>query len=154
MAAISYTGGKKLQSALADLKSRLGKAQTLEVGFMEGATYPDGTSVPMVAAIQNFGAPAAGIPPRPFFSNMVREKSPQWGDDLAALLKASKYDANQAMNLMGEHIASELQDSINDTNSPPLAKATVDAKGFSKPLIDTGHMKNSVQYAVDGDVKK
>jgi len=32
--------------------------------------------------------------------------------------------------------------------SPTLAQSTVDRKGFSKPLIDTGNMLNSVTKVV------
>jgi hypothetical protein len=106
----------------------------------------------MVAAIQNFGAPAANIPARPFFSNMVRTKSPTWGESLGNLLQKANYDGQKALNGLGYGISAQLQQSIEDTNSPPLSPATIAAKGVSKPLIDTGHMQNSVQYDVDGQV--
>ena len=154
MATISFSGGSKLESVLDGIAKRAGHARELKVGFMEGATYPDGTSVAMVAAIQNFGAPAVNIPARPFFSNMVREKSPRWGQSLGNLLKASDYDSQTAMESMGLGIAGQLQQSIQDTNSPKLADSTIAAKGFSKPLIETGHMQNSVDYDVDGQTFK
>ena len=50
---------------------------------------------------------------------------------------------------MGEGIKGQLQQSIRDTNAPPLAPATVSAKGFAKPLIDSSNMINSVDYEVD-----
>lgn len=147
---MALVGGDKLNSVLSDIEEKLGRAIELKVGFLEGATYPDGTSVAMVAAIQNFGAPAAGIPPRPFFSNMVEEDSPEWGDRLGKILVAADYDGKLALNRMGYSIASDLQLSIINTNDPALDPATVAAKGFTKPLIDTGQMVNSVQYDVDG----
>ena len=153
MAELSFTGGEKLKAALEELASRVGDAQTLQVGFMEGASYPDGTSVAMVAAIQNYGAPAANIPARPFFSGMVKEKSPTWGSTLGKILVHEQYQAEQAMDGMGEVIAAQLQDSIQQLETPALAPATVAAKGFANPLIDTGHMLNSIQYSVDGEVK-
>jgi len=153
MASIEFSGGDKLKAVLEGIAKRAGKAKTLEVGFMSGATYPDGTPVAMVAAIQNYGVPAAGIPARPFFSNMVREKSPDWGQSLGEVLKANDYDSDVALKAMGLGIEDQLQQSIRDTNSPALAEATVDRKGFNKPLIDTGHMLNSVQSAVDGEIQ-
>jgi len=53
-----------------------------------------------------------------------------------------------ALARMGEGIAGQLRESIQSTNSPPLAESTIEAKGFEKPLIDTGHMWNSVAYEV------
>lgn len=141
-------GGTKLQAALDQLAKGLDKGASVQVGFFAGTTYPDGTPVATVAAIQNFGAPSQGIPPRPFFSNMIAEKSPEWPAALAANLKATNYDAAKAMDRMGQGIQGQLQKSILDTNSPPLAQSTIDRKGSSKPLIDTGLMARSVGYEV------
>lgn len=141
-------GGDKLQAALAKIAAGVSKPATLQVGFLEGATYPDGTSVPMVAAIQEFGAPNAGIPPRPFFRNMIAAKSPEWPKAVGDLLTANEYDATKALEMTGEGIKGQLQQSIVDTNSPTLAQSTIDAKGSAKPLVDTGHMLNSVDYTV------
>ena len=65
------------------------------------------------------------------------------------ILIQSGYDANQTLGVMGEGIKGQIQQSITDMNDPPLADATVAAKGFAKPLIDTGHMQNSVDYEVN-----
>ena len=153
MATIEFSGGSKLQAVLEQMAAKAGKAQTVSIGFMSGATYPDGTPVAMVAAIQNYGAPAMNIPPRPFFSNMVKAKSPQWGESLGNVLQSNGYDAELALKAMGQGIEGQLQESIRETNAPELALATVKAKGFAKPLIDTGHMLASIQSAIDGEVK-
>jgi len=141
-------GGEKLEMYLAGLAQRVKKAATVKVGFLQGATYPDGTPVAMVAAIQNYGAPKVGIPPRPFFSNMVKEKSGGWGDVLGSALTASNYDASDALKMMGDHISGDLRQSIIETSDPPLKPATVKRKGFDKPLVDTGHMLQSIDYEV------
>jgi len=49
---------------------------------------------------------------------------------------------------MGELIQGELQGSIRDLTSPALAASTVRAKGFDKPLIDSGVMLRSVDFEV------
>ena len=43
-----------------------------QIGFPSGQHYPDGTNVAYVAAIQEFGAPAVNIPPRPFMQPTVK----------------------------------------------------------------------------------
>jgi hypothetical protein len=176
MAVIS--GGDRLERYLADLSRKVKSASQLKVGFLEGATYPDGTSVAMVAAIQNFGAPSKGIPPRPFFTNMVKEKSGNWGVQLAELLKRNDYDAHKALALMGEGVKSQLRQSIVDTNDPALSAVTLllrqrfpsadygasdvwqafhdVANGVkpeisgtaAKPLVYTGHLLQSVDSEV------
>lgn len=146
-----FSGGEALQTKLQEILRKIKNQPEVKVGFLEGSTYPDGTPVALVAAINNFGAPAAGIPARPFFSNMVREKSPNWGKSLANILVTNNYDAKKSLALMGEGIGSQLQDSIQKLADPANADSTVARKGFNKPLIETGHMINSVGYEVDGE---
>lgn len=141
-------GGEKMARALADIGRKLGSKSSLAVGFMEGATEADGTSIPMVAAIQNFGAPSRGIPPRPFFSNMVAAKQGEWAPALGRLLEANDFDAVRSLEVLGEGIAGQLKQSILDTNEPPLAPATIRRKGFVKPLVDTGSMLNAITSRV------
>jgi hypothetical protein len=143
---VATRGGDKADKALAALLKRLSTGEKLRVGFLESSKYPDGTSTALVAAINNYGS--ARIPPRPFFSNMVKSKSPGWAAALGSILKATNNDMARALPLMGEGIKGQLQQSIRDTNDPPLAPSTVRAKGFDKPLINTGHMINSVAYEV------
>lgn len=146
---VTIRGGEKLDAKLRELAEKLGKGGTVRVGFLEGATYPDGTSVATVAVTQNYGSEANGIPARPFFSNMVADKSPGWGDSFVAVLKEANYDVPLALDRMGAGIAGQLRQAIVDTNAPPLADATIARKGFAKPLIDTSNMFNSVDHEVD-----
>lgn len=146
---VAIKGGDKLEAALKALSTKVTKPATLSVGFLEGATYPDGTSVPMVAAIQEFGAPARKIPPRPFFRQTIADKSPTWGDAVAKLLVANGYDATRTMGQVGEGIKGQLQDTIAKFNSVPLSAQTIAAKGNAKQLIDTGVLINSVDWKVD-----
>lgn len=148
----SFSGGDVLQKRLQELAQNLGDAKTLRVGFLDGATYPDGESVAMVAAANEFGDPGMNRPPRPFFRRMIGEKSPQWGDDIGKIAVAVKYDASTLFPLMGERIKEQLQGSIREFTDPALAPSTVARKGFDKPLIETSHMLNSVDYDVKDGV--
>lgn len=155
-------GGTKLKNRLREIVRKVTGAKLVRVGFLENATYPDGTPVAMVAAIQNYGAPRAGIPARPFFSNMVDDKSPDWPDAAAQNLKATGYDAKKTLERMGEGIAGDLRQSIRDTNEPPLAESTLRRRGYqgapydptnpatfgAKPLVHSGHMLASADYEV------
>lgn len=146
---VAFKGGTALEKRLSELAAKVTKPANLSVGFLADSTYPDGTPTAMVAAIQEFGAPAKKIPPRPYFRTMVADKSPAWGDAVAKLLAANGYDATRTMELMGAGIKGQLQQSIVDTNSPALSPRTVKQKGFEKPLVSTGHMLNSVDFTVE-----
>lgn len=144
----SVSGGDRMDDALRQMAQKLGRGAEVHVGFLEGATYPDGTPVAEVAAINNYGAPAAGVPARPFFSNMIEAKSPDWGEKFEKVLVAAEYNIGLALSRMGEGIAGQLREEIVATNDPPLADSTILRKGHDKPLVDTGHMLASIDKEV------
>lgn len=188
MSADGLHGGDRLQQYLDRLLARVSSGHAVRVGFLEGATYPDGTSVPMVAAVQEFGgsmnipertqdlnfkvnantgksrfakadkanfaqtvtipAHTVTIPARPFFRNMLDQKASGWGAQAGKALKAADFDAKVALTRMGELIQGELQESIRDFTNPALAPSTIRAKGFDKPLIQSGTLLRSVNYEV------
>jgi hypothetical protein len=142
-------GGGNFERKLAEIGRKVRSTAKLSVGFFEDSTYPDGTSVPLVAAVQEFGSPAHNIPSRPFFRNMIAEYGDQFPATLAALLKASEYDVRHAMEVVGEEAVNLLQESIRKGDFAPLAPATVRRKGHDTPLIDTQLMIDSVKYKIE-----
>lgn len=147
----SVSGGDRLAQRLKEIAVRLGTNPEVKVGFLEGSTYPDGTSLPMVAAINEFGAPSRGQPPRPFIRNMIAAHRREWPKAAADLLATNDFDARKTLQLVGEGIKAQMQQSITDLLDPPLAPATVRRKGFDKPLINTGHMRNSIGVEVSDE---
>jgi hypothetical protein len=177
---VTITGGDKLAAYLADLSKKVQRKSVLKAGFLEGAKYDDGTPVAMVAAIQNFGAPARGIPPRPFMTNAVTEHGEEWGQKLATLLKTADFNAETALTQLGAEVVADIQQAISDLDSPPLSPVTLmlrkmhigrkndpitfaevlearrrvaageDPGGASdKPLVYSGHMRQSVDFEVE-----
>lgn len=144
-------GGDRLAQVLERIGVATRRARRVKVGFLERATYPDGKQVAMIAAINEFGAPGASIPPRPFFRNMIAAKSGEWPRAISGLLVANEYDAERTLGQVGEAVAGQLRQSIIDTNEPPNAPSTIRRKGHAKPLVDTGHMLQSVSYEIVGD---
>lgn len=143
-------GGDKFSAEVTRLLEKLAKGnQVVQCGFFPEAEYPDGTKVAMVAAIQNYGAPARNIPPRPFFTNMVRQGEREWPKVLLSSIKARNYDIKLALTDLGHEMEGELRQSIQQTNSPPLRPATIKRKGHPKPLVDTGRMFDSVVSKVE-----
>lgn len=141
----TLSGSDGVMKALEAIAQRMGGGE-VAVGFMEGATYPDGTPVAAVAYWNEFGS--VGQPARPFFRQMIAAESPTWPDKMAKLAKGTNYDGPRVLALMGEDIKGALQQSINDFTTPALAESTIEAKGFAKPLIDTSHMRNSIAIEV------
>ncbi len=140
-------GGDKIKAALQMLTDKI-KPATVRVGFLKGSTYPDGESVASIAAYNEYGVLSRGQPPRPFFRNMIAAKKKNWPEAISKTLKSNNYDVERSLGIVGEAISGQLKQSITDLKSPPLRPSTIAAKGFSKPLIDTGHMLASVDYEV------
>src|SRR6185312_5578169 len=144
---IGLSGGEGMRKVLLDIQRKAGTGELLRLGFLEGATYPDGTPVAYIAAINEFGgsfqvearqqtiyrrlnadgsfasdgkfvkasksnfatehtvpAHTVTVPPRPFFRQMIAEKSPSWGASMAKVLKAAGCDVRVALGRMGEGI--------------------------------------------------
>lgn len=146
VASTVFLGAEGLSKALEEIAEKM--SGEVQVGFMNGATYPDGTPVAAVAFWNEFGVPSHNQPPRPFFRQMIASESPSWGPKVAKMAKATDFDGQKVLGLMGEDIKGALQQSINDFVTPAIKSSTANAKGFDKPLIDTGHMLNSITYEV------
>lgn len=137
-------GGEKLEKALAAISDKM--SGTLRVGFLEGATYPDGTSVAQVAFWNEYGTTSA--PARPFFRTMINRESPGWAILLGKAAEHYNYDGPTVLKFMGVKVAEDLQSSITGWQDPPNAKSTIRIKGFNKPLVHTNHMHDSVDFEV------
>lgn len=89
----------------------------------------------------------ATSPARPYFRNMVRAESPEWGTSLGNYLKSTEYDAARSLNLMGIDITDALKSSINEwpADNAPL---TIAIKGFDHGLVHTNLMQRSTDYEV------
>lgn len=125
-AVVSVKGGDRAKAAIKALGERIAKMDHVQVGFMAGSTNArTGASIPMYAAINNYGAPRANIPPRPFFTIMVAKGKPHWGDDLAKSMQRTGGDAGASLSALGQQMQGELQQSIIDIFSPPLSPVTL-----------------------------
>lgn len=106
-----------------------------------------------VAAVHEFGAPAAGIPARSFIRATFDEKR----DEIARLQQVlltkivkGEMELVPALNAMGAKFAGWCQARIAEGISPPLAPATIAAKGSSTPLVDTGQLRSAITWKVEG----
>lgn len=155
----SFTGGEKLKRRLQELNQKCGGKRHVKVGFFDGATYEDGTSVVQVAAAQEYGT--ATIPARPFMRTTVAERGDQWPRALASLLQGTGMDMDAALKVMGSQITSEVKDTIASIADPPLSEATIAARlrakpdrstqTLDKPLEDSLTMIGNVKYQVEDD---
>jgi hypothetical protein len=124
------------------------KAKSVKIGFpavnsKTMSTDQMGQTALMKATVNNFGL---GVPKRPFMevafaSNVIKYKK------LIGKMLISGEDSNKIASTLGAVGQGDVQKAIVDLKSPPNAQSTIDAKGSSNPLIDTGHMRQSVTWS-------
>lgn len=133
-----------------DLLSRIkitkdDKKEILEVGFFSDAKYTSGVQVAAVARYNEFGT--SRIPPRPFFRSAVKQNRNKWSKFLAREL-SKNLGARISLQKLGEMMRSDVIMSITRLQDPPNSPKTIKRKKSSKPLIDTGTLRRSVQFHV------
>lgn len=120
----------------------------IQVGFQSDQTYEDGTSLAEVAAYNEFGS--SDTPARPFMRQSFEnhEDELQAACDMANQLLASGESAEQVLNRIGVIAKGLVQEEIVEGDFAPNAESTIRKKGSEQPLIDSGHMRQSVNYVV------
>ena len=107
--------------------------------------------------IHEHGAPAAGIPARPFLIPGVRAVQERVGAELAkagrAALSGDGKAAIARLHAAGLVAQSSVRATINAGVEPALTESTVQARSRrgrtgTVPLIDTGALRNSITYVV------
>ncbi|WP_035601662.1 hypothetical protein [Edwardsiella tarda] len=144
----------KVMDALDAAESALQSLQ-LKVGFIDGAIYPDGTPVALVAATNEYGRPENNQPPRPFFRDAIAEHESEWGEKIADGIKDG-VPVDQVLSAVGEVIVADVRKSIATLMDPPLSPATIHHRrtrkklqnDSTKPLVDTKEMIRDVHYEV------
>ena len=126
------------------------KGAEVTVGIQSDAGVSlDGTPIAAYAAYNEFGTKR--IPARPFLGSTFDERRSAWGKaaDIAidrALTDLQTFE--RGLGQLGELAQRDVQDKITSISSPPNSAATIEAKGSSNPLIDTGAMRTAIRYEV------
>lgn len=60
-----------------------------------------------------------------------------------------KFPLKPAMELLGQYVVGLIKQRIANGIAPPNSPYTIANKGSSKPLIDTGQLRNSITYVVE-----
>lgn len=138
------------------LLRRVDTAPALAVGIPTGSAgasqaYPDGTSLLMVAAVQQFGSLSRGIPQRDYMGPggaLAIERTDPLRAALVPKLNAGKITVSGILAQMGPFAQAAVQDTIANFTTPGNAASTIARKGDDNPLEDTGALRNSITWVV------
>lgn len=158
---IDTEGKQQVEEALRNLIKRF-EEQGLQVlvGVPKGAgSYhaEDGKpalTIATIAAVNEFGSANGRIPARPFLRTAIEEGTPKFVR-LAELdmpdIVTGKHPISRLLHRMGNIAVGMVQQKITDIKSPPNAASTIAKKGSDNPLIDTGALRQSINYEIIDD---
>lgn len=119
----------------------------IQVGILGDA---DGELL-LYASVHEFGAPSINVPERSFIRSTFDDKESEIEkvvEDMLVSYVEGDIDFDSCMDAIGEYLVGLIQTTIRDMASPPLLQATIDAKGSSGVLVDSGLMLDSIDYKV------
>lgn len=127
--------------------------------------YPDGTDVVQVGIDHEFGSDkprtytsprgnkvtVSGVPERSFMRSTFADKKGEWKNSLKRQLKnviAGDISIEHALVRLGFEMDSDIKRKIVDLRTPPNSPQVIADKDSDNPLIDTGHLLESITHAV------
>lgn len=132
---------------------RANRLRFVAVGLIEktNARSDSGLTNAQLGTIHEFGL---GVPERSFLRSTFDKNQESWWRSLktrAGMVLAGRIDPEETLDRMGAMIQGEVRDAIRAGIPPALAPATVNRKGSSKPLIDTGQLVQAITFEQRAD---
>lgn len=119
----------------------------LVAGLGEHPNSDDGTTIVEVGAFNEFGS--IGVPERPFLRTTIAQYHNNYTQIIKQMLSdiiMGKKSVVQAVGILGIKSQADVVSTINNWDDPPNSPETIDRKGSSQPLVDTGIMKKSINW--------
>ena len=103
----------------------------------------------VIAAIHEFGL--GDMPQRSFLRSAYDENLPMIDKMIQRVANGAVFGlgTNAALNQLGNVVQGMVQRKIVEGPFVPNSPATIKRKKSSKPLIDTGHLRQSIRYVIE-----
>lgn len=140
---VNQKNSKAIEKACREMVKLATKEVAVGFPLGQAQAYPDGTSVVSVASSHVYGL---GVPKRDFMGFAKDEITNKTAPIIVKALKSENKDSlYEAAGLTAQ---AAIQNAIVALDEPPNSPKTIARKGSANPLIDTGHMVQSVTYVV------
>ena len=140
-----FSGLEKLKKSLNKLSST-----KIEYGFFPEAKYPDGDYVAEIANINEYGS--SENPTRPFFEASYKAMVDRPTHPVNQLIKRNYINLVKGYGIkfddIGDLLVEGVKFNIISLDDPPNSAETIERKGRNDPLVDSGLMRDSVEYKV------
>lgn len=126
----------------------------VKAGVLGNGKHRDGKiSNAELASIHEYGL--GNVPARPFIGPPFRVHKPTYlqllRDGYSKAMKNNSPEGfRKLLALVGQKMVADIRNYVTQGSGipPPLALATTQRKGSSRPLVDTGQLVNSISYEV------
>ena len=119
-----------------------------------GIRADKGAELLTIAAVNEFGSADGHVPERSYLRSTIDENQKKYLD---MLTKATGDTIDKGAGAMrrelgkvGAVATADVQRKIRDLREPPNAPSTIAKKGSDNPLIDTGRLRQSIDWKVEG----
>lgn len=136
---------------------RLANGKHVVIGIRgdKGAVKEEGAALSVVeyAAVNEFGSSDGRVPERPFMRSTFDENKAKYASELkkgvGSILDGSS-TLDVVLGRLGLRVQGDIQKKIAEGTGlpPPNAPLTIARKGSSHTLIDTGRMRQSIDFEV------
>lgn len=123
-----------------------------------GDTDDDGTPLVLIAAVNEFGSVDGHVPERSYLRSTADAKRDEYAAAIVAIVDAAmKAPAGQSdrvvrrgLGRLGAKAVGDVKRTITALDTPANAPSTIEKKGADNPLIDTGRLRQSIDFDVRG----
>jgi len=119
------------------------KSTNWEIGIFADELYPDGTYIASIGSIQEFGT--SRIPQRSFMRSTVEEFRAEINRRIAKNTGLFVDKGFEPLEEAAEFLREKIEQRIDTFSDPGNAELTIDRKGKDDPLVDTGHLRQSIK---------
>ena len=126
--------------------------KSVEAGILATAGREDGTDLVDIAIFNEYGT--KHIPSRPFVRLATDNNQKEWEKIIKAghaAIVAGTRDSDFMLNALGNRMVADIQKTIGNRQLlVPNSPKTIQRKGSDAPLIDSGRLRQSVDYEIKG----
>lgn len=134
----------------------------VKVGVMASAGHhaESGITMAELAAVHEYGSPANSIPERSFLRKTLDLKAQEIKAKMREVTQAyveDRISLAQALGLVGQWMVTQVRLTITSQQVRPrldeseAGRRTIEKKGSSVTLVDTGQLLNSISYEVESE---
>ncbi len=146
---VQLIGFDSFTKKVASLGSKAREGERNKRSAFVGITGHGGSDLIVIAAANEYGTEDGHIPSRPFLRNALNKPElAKFVASSAAAYMRGQFSLDETLNRIGAYTTALVQRSIVTGPFQENAASTEARKGSSKPLINTGRLRQSITWVL------